>query len=293
MTKDQENRCHVIIHSAAASTATIGAGLAQIPGSDNLLIVPIQIGMIESLAGIFGIHVGEATIKGILASAIATVGGRTISQWLVGWIPGIGNVINATTAAAITEGIGWFAANDFASRAPVINKINFTSNQEVITENYLKDYDKELTGLIKNKTIVNETQMTNLLTGRLKHPGITGVTAICTGKLGVSSPHLIIFDDDGNSKRFKLQNEKTFIGRSDSESKDIDINLFRFDPEKRVSRKHAIIYEKTPEEYYIEDNGSTNGTQVNKKELSKNNPIQLNNGDEIIFGKTKVFFNKS
>ena len=43
--------------------------------------------------------------------------GRTASQVLIGWIPGVGNVINACTAATITETIGWLLAEDFAKEA--------------------------------------------------------------------------------------------------------------------------------------------------------------------------------
>ncbi len=33
---------------------------------------------------------------------------------MVGWIPGLGNAINVSTAIALTEAIGWMAANKFA-----------------------------------------------------------------------------------------------------------------------------------------------------------------------------------
>ena len=36
----------------------------------------------------------------------STSAAAAASQALIGWIPGIGNIINATTAAAITEAIG-------------------------------------------------------------------------------------------------------------------------------------------------------------------------------------------
>jgi uncharacterized protein (DUF697 family) len=39
--------------------------------------------------------------------------GRTASQALVGWIPGFGNAINMTTAAGLTEAIGWIIAKEF------------------------------------------------------------------------------------------------------------------------------------------------------------------------------------
>ena len=51
-----------------------------------------------------------------MASAGASIAGRTVSQFLVGWIPGIGNAINTATAAGITEAIGWMAVKNFYDR---------------------------------------------------------------------------------------------------------------------------------------------------------------------------------
>lgn len=39
MTSEQEARCHAIIHIASAGAAGVGAGLAQIPLSDNAIII--------------------------------------------------------------------------------------------------------------------------------------------------------------------------------------------------------------------------------------------------------------
>jgi hypothetical protein len=41
--------------------------------------------------------------------------GRSISQVLVGWLPIYENIINASTAAGVTETIGWAVAKDFAA----------------------------------------------------------------------------------------------------------------------------------------------------------------------------------
>ena len=38
---------------------------------------------------------------------------RLASQFLVGWIPGLGNAVNAATAAGITETLGWKVADKF------------------------------------------------------------------------------------------------------------------------------------------------------------------------------------
>lgn len=72
--------------------------------------------MIVSLGGVFNLNITESAAKSILASAAATVTGRTVSQFLVGWIPVIGNAINTATAAGVTEAIGWLAANNFYQR---------------------------------------------------------------------------------------------------------------------------------------------------------------------------------
>jgi uncharacterized protein (DUF697 family) len=116
MNDSQQNKCHAIIHSAATICASVGAGMAQIPGSDSLVIVPIQVGMIFSLGAVFGIELDESAAKASLATATATMVGRGISQALVGWIPGWGNALNASTAFAVTESVGWTIANDFAER---------------------------------------------------------------------------------------------------------------------------------------------------------------------------------
>ena len=117
MTYDQEVKCHGIIHGASAAAAAVGGSLAQIPGSDNAVIVPIQVAMTIALAQVFGISLTEGAAKATLATAATSLVGRTISQVLIGWLPVVGNVINASTAAAVTETAGGTLANDFDREA--------------------------------------------------------------------------------------------------------------------------------------------------------------------------------
>lgn len=114
--EDMKKKCHSIIHGASLACGGVGTGLAQIPASDTVVIVPIQIGMIVSLGAVFELDITESAAKSILASAGASITGRTISQFLVGWIPVIGNAINTVTAAGITEAIGWLAVANFYER---------------------------------------------------------------------------------------------------------------------------------------------------------------------------------
>jgi uncharacterized protein (DUF697 family) len=112
--QSQRNKCHAIIHVASAGAAAIGAGLAQIPLADNAVIVPIQITMVMSLGKVFNVSLSKAAAEGTALGATATLVGRTTSQVLLGWIPVLGNAINAATAAAITEAMGWVVAAQFA-----------------------------------------------------------------------------------------------------------------------------------------------------------------------------------
>lgn len=120
MTNSQQQKCHAIIHGAATVCAGIGGGMAQMPGSDNALIIPVQVGMIISLAAVFSIELSEAAAKATLATATASFVGRGISQVLLGWIPGFGNALNAATAFAVTESIAWAVANDFSANQPAL-----------------------------------------------------------------------------------------------------------------------------------------------------------------------------
>lgn len=117
MTDEEKVKCHAIIHAASAAAAGVGAGLAQIPGSDNLILTPLQLTMTISLGKVFDITLGESAAKAAIASASAAIVGRTASQVLLGWIPIAGNIINATTAAGLTETIGWILANEFDGQA--------------------------------------------------------------------------------------------------------------------------------------------------------------------------------
>ena len=112
--KDQMTKCNVIIHSASVAAGGVGTGMAQIPLADNAVITPIQVGMIIALGKVFDQDVSKSAATAILGGMAASFIGRGVSQVLVGWIPGVGNVINTATAAGITEAIGWTVVDNFS-----------------------------------------------------------------------------------------------------------------------------------------------------------------------------------
>jgi len=89
---------------------------------------------------------------------------------------------------------------------------------------------------------------------------------------------LIFSLDNAILNEFPLENVRTTIGRRPTNDIQID-NL-------AVSGEHAVIL-KTGDDFYIEDQDSTNGTEVNAK-LVKSHLLQP--GDLIVFGKHQLKF---
>lgn len=115
MPKDLEKKCHLAIHSA--TTAAAAAGAIPIPMSDAIPITAAQIAMIVQLGKVFGITLSQSAAKSVMNVGIAQSAGRAVAAGLIKAIPGagtlIGGVISATTAAALTEALGWLVADDF------------------------------------------------------------------------------------------------------------------------------------------------------------------------------------
>ena len=114
--KNKRKKAMIIIHIASILTLMIGAGFAQLPGSDASVIVPIQIMMVIALSSIFNKTIAQALAKGVIMKTTVTMIGRMVSEFLIGWIPIAGNILNALTAFTITQMVGWIIANEFAQK---------------------------------------------------------------------------------------------------------------------------------------------------------------------------------
>lgn len=83
------------------------------------------------------------------------------------------------------------------------------------------------------------------------------------------------------------------IGREGLENDPPDVNLSAYGArEKGVSRKHAVLRVDRRQLLLI-DLGSSNGTWLNGAQLTANEPVRLESGDEIRLGKfpLRVRFN--
>lgn len=102
---------------------------------------------------------------------------------------------------------------------------------------------------------------------------------------------LVIERGEAIGTEFTLSAEESYIGRWDADNGVFpDVDLDAFDPEAKVSRRHARIFLQNGK-YTIEDLGSTNGTFVNRgRRLIPGNKQPLNDSDEVIVGKTFLRF---
>ncbi len=102
---------------------------------------------------------------------------------------------------------------------------------------------------------------------------------------------LIIERGESVGAEFTLSAEESNIGRWDADNGVFpDVDLDAHDTEAKVSRRHARIVLHGGR-YTIEDLGSTNGTFVNRgRRLIPGSKQVLQDGDEIIVGKTFLRF---
>jgi hypothetical protein len=97
--------------------------------------------------------------------------------------------------------------------------------------------------------------------------------------LGVDGPALVVRSGGGRAgEHFIPQDERTTIGRSP------DCEIFLDDV--TVSRQHAILVRKD-DGFVIEDQGSLNGTFVNRRRIET---AELSDGDEVQVGKYRLTF---
>ena len=105
-----------------------------------------------------------------------------------------------------------------------------------------------------------------------------------------NAPAVIVLGGPDDGKVFPFKDDSVSIGRSDPANRDAfrpDIDIVFSDgytAVTRVSRPHGKITKKT-NGWFIEDCGSTGGTQVNNKKIEKGVPVALNDGDLIELAK--------
>ena len=106
-----------------------------------------------------------------------------------------------------------------------------------------------------------------------------------------STARLVVTGTTELDATFPLSKESNLVGRTDPQSNIFpDIDLSRFDPETKISRRHARIW-REGETFLLEDLGSVNGTVVNDAvRLGPRQPRPLASGDRLRLGETTLHF---
>lgn len=106
---------------------------------------------------------------------------------------------------------------------------------------------------------------------------------------------LVIGTNDLDAPEFSLDKETNLVGRRDPMSNIFpEVDLSKFDPQTKISRKHARIWRES-DVYMLEDLGSSNGTVLissvsDSVRLLPRQPHVLANGDKIRVGDTTLHF---
>lgn len=133
MSSSQKNKCHMIIHAAAASAAAGSA--VPVPGMGIAADLGALTGMVIGLANVFdcslkemaallGKKVGSETASKVAAQGVKEVAKRLAKEFLkeeggkaavsefTKYVPLVGQVVSAGLAAKAIENIGWKLASE-------------------------------------------------------------------------------------------------------------------------------------------------------------------------------------
>ncbi len=124
---------------------------------------------------------------------------------------------------------------------------------------------------------------------------LAGITPSAALQAARSTAKLVVAGTTELDASFLLQKDSNLVGRSDPHSNIFpEVDLSRFDPETKVSRRHARIWRKG-ETFLVEDLGSINGTVLLGRDndtvrLAPHQPRVLENGDKLRLGETMLHF---
>lgn len=120
---------------------------------------------------------------------------------------------------------------------------------------------------------------------------LSGLAASATLRASRPTAKLVVAGTTELDSSFVLQKDSNLVGRTDPQSNIFpEIDLSRFDPDTKVSRRHARIWLEG-DTFLVEDLGSVNGTVINDSvRLAARQPRVLDSGDRIRLGETTLHF---
>jgi serine/threonine protein kinase len=122
-----------------------------------------------------------------------------------------------------------------------------------------------------------------------------GVHAEIYSRSGVTAKLVVDTTTDLQAPIFSLEKSDNIVGRRDPQSNIFpEVDLSRFDPQTKISRRHARIWNEGGH-FLVEDLGSSNGTVLFASsdasvKLQPHHPHPIANGDRLRLGDTTLHF---
>ena len=106
----EKEKAAKVVASFTAIASGIAAGMAQVPGGDELALAANEVAMTTSiLNGVYKFDFSKTVVKslvtGLIGNRVGTYAFKSASK-LITWIPGIGNGLNAAVAGSTTAALG-------------------------------------------------------------------------------------------------------------------------------------------------------------------------------------------
>ncbi len=148
MTRSQKEACHAIIHTTTVTATGAGALMNWLPGADNVYLA-LNVGLMTAeLAYVFDLSFGKAAAEtvgmAVLSHYKTAITARLVSQWTVGWIPFLGNAVNAATMAYLLEDIGWAVADAFDAASSASWRMGVDMVKDKVTDITVDEFKRYL-----------------------------------------------------------------------------------------------------------------------------------------------------
>jgi len=107
---DQERKAKAtkIIDDIAQTAATLTAVFSQIPGMGVATLTKLYLEMLAKIAALFNQELESQAARSLVLTGCNRYATAIFQKSVLGWIPLIGNAVNAKMTYDLTKNIGWF-----------------------------------------------------------------------------------------------------------------------------------------------------------------------------------------